>query len=75
LVKAAIPPVLLFLVAGVLAHWAWNTLAGDLLQAPELRFKHAVAAELLLAVAVAVGTTVNRLCRGSPTPVSAPRPQ
>lgn len=41
-----------FLVAGIVIHWGWNTFAVEILGASPMQFKHSIAFELLvLAVA------------------------
>jgi len=41
-----------FLLAGIVIHWGWNTFAVEILSASPLQFKHSIALELLvLAVA------------------------
>ena len=53
-------PVVL-LMGGIVITWAWNTLAADLLAQPGIRLRHAIAVELLLAVAVTVVVATRRL--------------
>ncbi len=36
------------LIGGIAMMWSWNTLAVDLFQLPAVKFRHAIAAELLL---------------------------
>ncbi len=48
------------LIAGVLILWGWNTLAVQLFQAPLAQFKHAVAAEVLVASLVAICVAAAR---------------
>jgi hypothetical protein len=36
------------LVGGIAVMWSWNTLAVDLFHLPAVKFRHALAAELLL---------------------------
>jgi hypothetical protein len=43
-----------FALASALLLWVWNTLAHDLFGGPEAQFRHAVAAVLLCAIAMAV---------------------
>ncbi|RME65174.1 MAG: hypothetical protein D6782_06760 [Alphaproteobacteria bacterium] len=42
---AALTLALAILLGGVMLLWAWNSLAVDLLGAPQARFKHALALE------------------------------
>lgn len=51
-------------VGGVLILWSWNTFAGDLFQAPDMRFKHALAAETLIVVIAAIVALSARVFRG-----------
>jgi len=37
------------LLSAILLLWAWNTLAVELFAAPRMGFRHAIAAEILLA--------------------------
>lgn len=39
---------LAFVVCTIAILWSWNTIAVDLFSMPEMNFKHAVAAELLI---------------------------
>lgn len=55
----------------VVLHWSWNGFAVEILQAPALRFKHALALELLLlssAAVPAVGARLFAARRNAPTP-------
>ena len=53
-------PVVL-LMGGIVITGAWNTLAADLLAQHGIRLRHAIAVELLLAVAVTVVVATRRL--------------
>jgi hypothetical protein len=48
------------LVGGVMLLWAWNTLAVDLFQAPEIRFKHVLAFEFAIAALTALPLVLHR---------------
>ena len=48
-IKTILATVAIFTAMSVLLLWSWNTLAVDLFQLPEARFKHAVAFGLLIA--------------------------
>ncbi len=48
--KAIAVAMALFLVGSIAVLWSWNTLAVDLFQLPQARFKHAIAFVVLLGV-------------------------
>ena len=50
-------------VGGALILWSWNTFAGDLFQAPDMRFKHALAAETLIVVIAMIVALPARVFR------------
>ena len=58
---AAIAIVATFFVGGVLIHWSWNTVAHDLFQAPVMKFRHAIAVEILVAVLAGISTFASRM--------------
>jgi len=63
----AILLVLLTMMAGgVLVLWAWNSIAADLFQAPEARFKHAIALQAAIAALTALPLTIVRQLRRRP---------
>ncbi len=46
----------LLLISSMIVLWSWNTLAVDLFQASVIKYKHALAAELLVAtVSITLG--------------------
>ncbi len=52
-------------VGGIMIHWSWNVFAVELLQAPEMRFKHALGLEILVAAVAAVaGASARAFGRG-----------
>jgi len=63
-VKTTIIAIALFLVGSILLLWSWNTLAVELFQLPEARFKHAVAVGTLVAVAFMIRTFGTRFALG-----------
>ena len=48
------------LVGGLLVLWSWNTVVHDLFQAPRMAFRHALAAEVLIAVFAGIAGMVGR---------------
>ena len=68
-VKTTIVAIAVFLGGSILLLWSWNTLAVDLFQLPEARFKHAVAFGGLIAAASMFRFFVARIAwGGSPRP-------
>ena len=61
--KATLFVVAALLVGGVLILWSWNTFAGDLFQAPDMKFRHALAAEILIGVVAAIVALLTRVFR------------
>ncbi len=59
--KAAPVLIAVLILGGILIHWSWNTVAGDLFQAPGMKFRHAVAAEVLIGVVAAIGALSARV--------------
>jgi hypothetical protein len=55
------------LVAGVMMMWAWNTLAVDLFQAPDIRFKHVLAFEFAIVALTALPFVTLRQLRRAGT--------
>ena len=51
------------LVSGALMLWAWNTIAVELFQAPEIRFKHVLAFQAAVAALTALPLVVARRLR------------
>jgi len=51
---------LTILLGGVLMLWAWNTIAVDLFQAPEAKFRHALAFEAAIAALLALPLVLLR---------------
>ena len=67
LAMATIIAIAIFISGSILLLWSWNTLAADLFQLPEARFKHAVAFGLLIAGAFLFRVFVARFAvRDSP---------
>lgn len=62
--KAALVAIAVFMAGSMLLLWSWNTLAVDLFQLPEARFKHAVAFGLLIAGGFLLRVFVARLAVG-----------
>jgi membrane protein implicated in regulation of membrane protease activity len=62
LVTGTLVSVGLIFAGGVLLHWSWNAFAAGLLQAPAMEFRHAVAAEVLLGVVIAIAAISARFC-------------
>ncbi len=54
----------IFIVGSTLLLWSWNTLATDLFQLPEARFKHAVAFWGLIAASLMLRSFVARFALG-----------
>lgn len=54
---------LLIFVSCVAILWSWNSFAVEIFAAPEMKFKHALALEILFIVAVAVYAETVRLIR------------
>ena len=54
----------IFIAGSIILLWSWNTLAVDLFQLPEARFKHAVAFGLLIAGAFLFRFFVARIALG-----------
>ncbi|MSO89253.1 MAG: hypothetical protein EXQ89_04695 [Rhodospirillaceae bacterium] len=48
---------------GMLLLWAWNTIAVELFQAPNIRFKHVLAFQMGLAALTMVPLAILRLAR------------
>ena len=63
-VKTIIVAITIFMTGSILLLWSWNTLAVDLFQLPEARFKHAVAFGLLIAGAFLFRVFVARFAVG-----------
>lgn len=61
--KASLFVVAALLVGGILILWSWNTFAGDLFQAPDMKFRHALAAETLIGVVAAIVALSARVFR------------
>ncbi len=65
--KSTLVAIAVFVAGSILLLWSWNTLAADLFQLPEARFKHAVAFGLLIAGAFLFRVFVARFAvRDSP---------
>ena len=62
--KTAFVAIAIFLAGNILLLWSWNTLAVDLFQLPEARFKHAVAFGVLIAAASMFRICVARIALG-----------
>ena len=54
----------IFMAGSMLLLWSWNTLAVDLFQLPEARFKHAFAFGGLIAAALMFRFLVVRIALG-----------
>lgn len=52
--RAILFTLLALLVGGVMLQWSWNVFAAGLLEAPAMQWRHALAAQLLPAVAFTV---------------------
>ena len=63
--KTTIIAIAVFLVGSILLLWSWNTLAVELFQLPEARFKHAIAVGTLIAIAFMFRTFGARFAPGS----------
>ncbi len=62
--KTTLLAIAVFVAGSILLLWSWNTLAADLFQLPEARFKHAVAFGLLIAGAFLFRVFVARFAVG-----------
>ena len=63
-VKTIIVANAIFMAGSILLLWSWNTLAVDLFELPEARFKHAVAFGVLIAAAFMFRFFVARIALG-----------
>lgn len=61
---ATLTVVAVLLVGGVAVLWSWNAIAVDLFEAPVMKFKHALAAELMAVTIAAIGGLAWRVCAG-----------
>lgn len=67
--KRTLLTIAVFTVGSILLLWSWNTLAVDLFQLPEARFRHAVAFAGLITGGFLLPRFVAGIVRGG-----APRP-
>ena len=49
--KAVLVAIIIFMVISISLLWSWNTLAVDLFQLPEARFKHALSLTIPITIA------------------------
>ena len=63
--RIALGAVGVLFIGAVLIMWGWNTIAADFFGAEPVRFKHALAAEFMIAVVFALNALITRTFRQS----------
>ena len=64
LARRGVHVALTFLIGAALILWSWNTVATDLFAAPAMELRHAFAAEMLVATAIALPVLLFRTIAG-----------